>query len=497
MFATITTESAGNTGKLDAVREILHPFQRTMGRMVENLDRRFQQGDNLPRFSPWKPKDLDSSLSGRQFQTAYSQVLGQMKAFYSILENRVRDLITYSSLDDLTRTELYRINRRHAWYVPSLDLDWDVDTATGELVYAAYGKGSVRVPVSDNTLKTARRLIKQARRHEGRPNLLHTRTLRLDAKVMEVEETTSSPKFNHWLRLSTMRKGKRVVIPILENPYSRKDHGAEKKVIQLGIFDDHITIGRVYEHKDAAIKADGASLGLDWGVSSLFTTSDGRMLGGAMLHRLRELDELLIERTKALQKDGTPFKKDAKWVSLNRRITEYVKNEVGRILNRLAAEDIRELVLEKLDFRGGGLSHRMNRIVSRAGRGAVSAKLERLREKQGIISTEVNPAYTSQMCSSCGFVDKKSRKDQSHFSCRCCGRSLNADVNAARNILGRRSAHGGGSALASQRRSLLEYLLFEHSSKCPTGKHSSDRGLVGLTGGIISPRAPAVYQSNI
>ena len=44
---------------------------------------------------------------------------------------------------------------------------------------------------------------------------------------------------------------------------------------------------------------------------------------------------------------------------------------------------------------------------------------------------------TSQQCSACGYVDKKNRKDQSHFKCKCCVLSLNADVNAARNIRGR------------------------------------------------------------
>ena len=47
----------------------------------------------------------------------------------------------------------------------------------------------------------------------------------------------------------------------------------------------------------------------------------------------------------------------------------------------------------------------------------------------------VNPAYTSQTCSSCGSIHKQSREDQEHFKCVECGFELNADHNAAINIL--------------------------------------------------------------
>jgi putative transposase len=46
----------------------------------------------------------------------------------------------------------------------------------------------------------------------------------------------------------------------------------------------------------------------------------------------------------------------------------------------------------------------------------------------------VNPAYTSQRCSSCDHVAKDNRHEQ-RFSCVNCGFTEHADVNAARNIL--------------------------------------------------------------
>lgn len=47
----------------------------------------------------------------------------------------------------------------------------------------------------------------------------------------------------------------------------------------------------------------------------------------------------------------------------------------------------------------------------------------------------VNPQYTSQCCSNCGCIEKDNRKTQAKFKCVSCGYEINADVNAANNIL--------------------------------------------------------------
>ncbi len=55
-------------------------------------------------------------------------------------------------------------------------------------------------------------------------------------------------------------------------------------------------------------------------------------------------------------------------------------------------------------------------------------------EKVGKTVLYVNPRYTSLKCSRCGYISKKNRPSQSHFFCRECGFTLNADLNAARNL---------------------------------------------------------------
>ncbi len=55
-------------------------------------------------------------------------------------------------------------------------------------------------------------------------------------------------------------------------------------------------------------------------------------------------------------------------------------------------------------------------------------------EEFGIKIVKVNPKYTSQRCSACGYIHKNNRIAQAEFVCVKCGYAENADYNAARNL---------------------------------------------------------------
>lgn len=52
----------------------------------------------------------------------------------------------------------------------------------------------------------------------------------------------------------------------------------------------------------------------------------------------------------------------------------------------------------------------------------------------GITVIDVEPKYTSQRCSCCGYIEQENRPTQSQFECVSCGYKTNADYNAAKNI---------------------------------------------------------------
>ena len=67
----------------------------------------------------------------------------------------------------------------------------------------------------------------------------------------------------------------------------------------------------------------------------------------------------------------------------------------------------------------------------------------------------VDPAYTSQTCSRCGYCAAFNRQSQSSFLCQQCGFCCHADYNAAVNIslVARQAANGSsGTSLATSPR---------------------------------------------
>lgn len=484
-YCAVKCFSSANKSKSQMVSDVIDEYAKTMCLCLYDMDVKMQQEMASSRFTSLKSSDFDFRITTNYVQTAYSQAHGTYVSWLTKLTDKVRSFITFSTIDEFDKTTLYRINARHLWYAHNVSLDWMV--ADGIMSVPSKRDSVKSIPVPDELMKLSRRLIKRARRLVHRPDLSKSRSMLLDSKEVRMEHSKSNTVFPYWVRMSTLVRGKRVLLPMKANPYFDKSLSKGKllKSLQISVFDEgRVSVSPIIECQRAPLRTEGRSIGLDWGATSLFSTSDGRMVGRRMLCRLRELDKVLTDYTADMQRRRKPLKKDARFISLRSRISSYVKNEVGRVLNRLAEDDVRRIVVEKLDFRNGGLSRRMNRIVSLAGRHAVEAKLERLRDEKGIDVVHVEPAYTSQQCSRCGFVDKGNRRSQSSFKCLCCGHVANADVNAAINILGRsKDALPTGRGKAG-RKTIRHALLDKHSLHCPSGRH-------GATMEITGPMAPS------
>ena len=72
----------------------------------------------------------------------------------------------------------------------------------------------------------------------------------------------------------------------------------------------------------------------------------------------------------------------------------------------------------------------LNRVIQDSG----WYKLEKFIGERAVVH-KVDPKYTSKKCSECGHVSKDNRKTQSKFKCMSCNLEMNADWNAALNIL--------------------------------------------------------------
>ncbi|WP_330332683.1 transposase [Streptomyces sp. NBC_00536] len=179
-------------------------------------------------------------------------------------------------------------------------------------------------------------------------------------------------------------------------------------------------------------------LGVDLGVVNVATTSDGEIMAGRRLNRLRERDLKLRAK---LQRKGT---KSARRRAQRRRRKEARRSrDVNhKIAKRIVAEAERTgrgIGLENLT----GIRERVR--LRKPQRAMVhSWAFAQLGEfiaykarRTGVPVVYVDPAYTSRTCAECGHVDKANRVSQARFVCRSCGFVDHADRNGSRNIRAR------------------------------------------------------------
>ncbi|MGI5196292.1 RNA-guided endonuclease InsQ/TnpB family protein [Streptomyces sp. CA-288835] len=179
-------------------------------------------------------------------------------------------------------------------------------------------------------------------------------------------------------------------------------------------------------------------LGIDLGIVNIATTSDGEIMAGRELNRVRARERKL--RTK-LQKKNTPSakrrlkkrrRKEARRAKdINHKIAKHVVAEAERTGRGIALEDltgIRERVRLRKPQRATHSSWGFAQL------GQFIAYKAR---KTGVPVVHVDPAYTSRTCAECGHIDKANRVSQAWFACRNCGFVDHADRNSSRNIRAR------------------------------------------------------------
>lgn len=180
----------------------------------------------------------------------------------------------------------------------------------------------------------------------------------------------------------------------------------------------------------------GRTIGLDVGLADFYTDSNGNTEANPRFYRKGE-DKLKFKQRGVSRKNrGSTNRKKAinqlarLHLKISRQREEHAKR-VARCVIRsndlVAYEDLRVKNLVK--------NHNLAKSINDAGWYQFRKWLEYFGVKLGRVTVAVNPAYTSQNCSSCGTIVKKALSTRTHV-CQC-GCRLGRDENAAINILNR------------------------------------------------------------
>lgn len=459
-----------NPGKIRAALGVLHAMRGAAPDVAADQWRRFFETGRFTKMVTAADEARSPRLSRAKtrvgavrVQMLRYQVVGQLDSFMSNRANDFKETVLRSSVDDATRHQLLTVNRAGAWF--SRD---PVEMRAGLM------KGQI---IPDPVRALARSIMRAVLARHRRPRFhnLHPCIDQRQAEVVhKVTGETGSAHSGLWATIRGMAPAvsktgkllstqKAIALPLksyaffetrggdlaktvmlIERPASRSGAATHRMAdgtpgeLVIGLVSD---MADVFGESRKAWRPAREELALDFGLASMFATPDGDLLGRSWFDQLKAHDRRIDGLARRLQRQGIKPNHSRRYRARVAAFRGFLKTEIGRVLNRLVAmKRPAHVVLEKLDFRAPGLSRRLNRLLARSGRAVIRSKMKDFEERYGITFAEVNPAYSSQTCSACGFVAKANRVSQSEFSCRSCGHEIHADVNAARNLESGRSA---------------------------------------------------------
>jgi putative transposase len=209
------------------------------------------------------------------------------------------------------------------------------------------------------------------------------------------------------------------------------------------------------------VHPSGSLVGIDRGVMRFATLSDGSF--HEPLNAFRKMEMKLAREQRKLARKTTRsnnWQKQKDHITrlhirvadmrndyLHKLSTTISKNHAVVVLEDLKVKDMTASAQGTREKPGRSVKQKagLNKAILDQGWGNFRLYLEYKQSRLGGWVLYVNPAYTSQTCSGCGYVHPDNRRSQAGFVCQTCGLSINADMNAAINI-----SRAGHARLACQ-----------------------------------------------
>jgi putative transposase len=217
----------------------------------------------------------------------------------------------------------------------------------------------------------------------------------------------------------------------------------------------------------------GREIGLDVGLESFYTDSNGHQEPNPKFLRKAEISIKHVQRRIHKKQKGSSGRRKArakyskKHLRVSRQRTEHAKGLARQLCQSndlIAYEDLRVANMLK--------NHCLAKSISDASWYHFRQWIEHFATKFGKTAIAVSPQYTSQECSQCKEIVKKSLSTRTHIC--SCGLILQRDWNAAINILLKAKSRDGQSrsnAVGVATSTLLGASLVEQVATLITESH--------------------------
>jgi transposase len=242
----------------------------------------------------------------------------------------------------------------------------------------------------------------------------------LDSRFINVD-LDNPTSFDGWITIGSIKKrgdkgNVSITIPFKKTVHFNKM--MEKGNIKSGarISNDSVTF--MFDIEKPKEKENGSTIGIDIGIKDVVTLSDNtKFKKDIHNHSLESIQKKLSRK----EKGSKSFSKAQK------HRTNYVK----WYLNQIDLNGVKTVRMENIkDLRR---NKKYSRYMSHWTYTEIVNKLQDLTLNTGVQLVKINPVYTSQRCSRCGWTCKANRNGKM-FVCKACEYAGDADYNASVNI---------------------------------------------------------------
>jgi IS605 OrfB family transposase len=238
-------------------------------------------------------------------------------------------------------------------------------------------------------------------------------------------------------RVSLLTLEGRIVVPFLLGKYQADRIGNAKGQCDLVLREDGkwFLIVTVDVPEETPIPVTDF-IGVDLGLASIATDSDGNQYSGKPIDDVRRKHNLQRKRLGKRNTKGAKKKlkriagKEARFRKETNHVIAKTIVASAKGTNRgIGLEDLKD-IRARITARGGEAKNRLGGWAF----GQLGAFIGYKARLAGVPVVSIDPRNTSRTCSDCGHCEKSNRRSQSEFLCRSCSLSMNADQNAALNI---------------------------------------------------------------
>ena len=192
------------------------------------------------------------------------------------------------------------------------------------------------------------------------------------------------------------------------------------------------------------------AIGIDVGLKTFAALSNGESIENPRFFRKDEKALARVGRKQAKTKKRSRERRTVNKVlariheRIRNRRSDFCHQNSRRIVNRYGI-----IAVEELNVKGMVQNHSLAKSISDVAWSQFRQCLTSKAESADREVYAVNPAYTSQNCSTCGYRAKKRLFERWHL-CPLCGESLDRDTNAAINILNKGLENRIGTTMRSR-----------------------------------------------